>query len=124
VRQGKAASPVEAGSALYVANGQAPRQASADEQAEADSWRNGTLTVSRRALRDVLPQLKRWYNLDVTVPDSAFLSRPVTLRASLDSSRQAIRGIEQSTGLQFGYRGQAMVFEAADGKATTGKQKN
>jgi hypothetical protein len=34
----------------------------------------------------------------------------VTLRASLDSSRQAIRGIEQSTGLEFGYIGPNMVF--------------
>lgn len=124
VRQGKSATPVQAGSALYVARGQAPREASADERAEADSWRSGTLTISHRALRDVLPQLKRWYNLDVTVPDSAFMSRPVTFSASLDSSRQAIRGIEQSTGLQFGYRGQNMIFEDAGGKASTGKQKN
>jgi hypothetical protein len=57
------------------------------------------------------------------VPDSALLARKVTLRASLDSSRQAIRGIEQSTGLQFGYRGQNMVFEEASSKPSASKTK-
>ena len=35
----------------------------------------------------------------------------MSLRASLDSSRQAIRGIEESTGLEFGYIGPNMVFK-------------
>jgi ferric-dicitrate binding protein FerR (iron transport regulator) len=123
VREGKVVRPLAAGNALLIAHGQAPRIASPDEREEADGWRNGNLTVTNRTLRDVLPQLKRWYNLDVMVPDSALLARKVTLRASLDSSRQAIRGVEQSTGLQFGYRGQNMVFEEAAGKPTSGKAK-
>lgn len=124
VREGKIVRPLDAGGALYIAHGQAPRVASPDEREEADGWRGGNLTVTNRTLRDVLPQLKRWYNLDVKVPDSALLARRVTLRASLDSSRQAIRGVEQSTGLTFGYQGQTMVFEDKGGKASSSKQKN
>ncbi len=123
VRDGKLTQPVGAGSAMYIARGQAPRTASADERAEADGWRSGSLTLANRPLREVLPQLKRWYNLDVKVPDSTLLDRKVTFRASLDSSRQAIRGVEQSTGLTFGYRGQTMVFEAGPTAPSGGKQK-
>jgi len=119
VREGKIVRPLEAGSALFVARGQAPRVASPEEREEADGWRGGSLVVTNRPLRDVIPQLKRWYNLDVKVPDSALLGRRVTLRASLDSSRQAIRGIEQSTGLSFGYQGQTMIFEDPSSKAST-----
>lgn len=122
VREGKLVRPLAAGNALFVAHGRAPRVASPDEREEADGWRGGTFAITNRTLRDVLPQLRRWYNLDVTVPDSSLLDRKVTLRASLDSSRQAIRGVEQSTGLQFGYRGQTMVFEDGAGKASSGKQ--
>jgi len=124
VREGKLVRPLEAGSALFVAQGQSPRVASPDEREEADGWRNGTLTITNRALRDVLPQLRRWYNMDVHVPDSALLGRKVTLRASLDSSRQAIRGVEQSTGLKFGYQGQTMVFEDVSSPASSNKQKH
>jgi ferric-dicitrate binding protein FerR (iron transport regulator) len=123
VREGNAMHPLEAGKALFVMRGQAPRPASADEREEADGWRSGTLTLANRPLRDVLPQLKRWYDLDVKVPDSALLERRVSLRASLDSTRQAIRGVEQSAGVTFGYQGQTMVFEDAKTIPSSDKQK-
>ena len=121
VREGKLVRSLDVGGALHVAHGMAPRLASPDERERADGWRNGTLVLTNRSLRDVLPELKRWYNLDVMVPDSGLLVRRVSLRASLDSSRQAIRGVEQSTGLQFGYQGSQMIFE--DGKATASSTK-
>jgi transmembrane sensor len=124
VREGKRAQPLAAGGALFVARGQAPRQASADERGAADGWRGGTLVLADRPLRDVLPQLKRWYDLDIQVPDRALLERRVTLRASLDSTRQAIRAVEQSAGVSFGYQGQTMVFEDARTTPSTDKQRN
>lgn len=121
VRQDKDVRTVNAGNALFIAMGAAPRAASPDERAEADAWRSGTLTITNRQLRDVLPQLKRWYNLDVHVPESAMLNRRVTLRASLDSSRQAIRGIEESAGLRFDYDGATMVFRDATAPVKSSK---
>jgi ferric-dicitrate binding protein FerR (iron transport regulator) len=111
VRGAKNARSLSAGSALVVAGKDVEaRAASPDERDAADGWRTGILSITNRQLRDVLPQLKRWYNLDVKALDTSTLARTVTLRASLDSSRQAIRGVEKSTGLEFGYEGQAMVF--------------
>lgn len=124
VRDGKLVRSVDAGSALHVAHGAEPRLASPDERERADGWRNGTLVLTNQSLRNVLPELKRWYNLDVSVPDSGLLGRKVSLRASLDSSRQAIRGVEQSTGLQFGYRGSQMVFEDGKSSVSTPPKRN
>lgn len=121
VRRGKATQDLGAGSALIVPDGKAARAATTAEREEAEGWRGGTLTVTNRSLRDVLPELKRWYGLSVLVPNTELLDKRVTLRASLDSSRQAIRGIEQSTGLEFGYQGQNMVFREAAPKAASPK---
>jgi ferric-dicitrate binding protein FerR (iron transport regulator) len=111
VRVGEQARPLAAGAGLLVAAGGAARAATTAEIDEASGWNTGTLAVTNRPLREVLPQLRRWYGLTVLAPDDKLLARPVSLRASLDSSRQAIRGIEQSTGLEFGYIGPNMVFK-------------
>jgi ferric-dicitrate binding protein FerR (iron transport regulator) len=128
VRQGTTTRDLAAGGALIVPDGKAARTPTAAEREEADGWRGGMLSATNRPLRDVLPELKRWYGLTVLVPNTELLTRKVTLRASLDSSRQAIRGIEESTGLEFGYQGQNMVFherapQAAKAKASKTKTK-
>jgi ferric-dicitrate binding protein FerR (iron transport regulator) len=120
VRAGEQTQTLQAGGAVVIPAGQPARVATTAESDEAAGWNSGTLTVTNRPLRDVLPQLRRWYGLTVTVPQDTLLARPVTLRASLDSSRQAIRGIEQSTGLEFGYIGQNMVFRE---RAASGAKK-
>jgi ferric-dicitrate binding protein FerR (iron transport regulator) len=111
VRRGKESRTLAPGEGVIAREGEALRTASATEREVTDGWRSGMLVVAGQPLRDVLPQLRRWYNLDVHVQQPALLDRPVTLRASLDSSRQAIRGVEQSAGVEFGYVGQNMVFQ-------------
>lgn len=110
VRHGEDAQHVATGHGLVIVPGQPARATTKDEDAAAAGWNDGTLTVVNRPLREVLPQLRRWYGLSVNVPQTALLDRPASFRASLDSSRQAIHGIEQSTGLEFGYIGPNMVF--------------
>jgi ferric-dicitrate binding protein FerR (iron transport regulator) len=121
VRHGEDAQPVAAGTALVIAPGQPSHAATRDEADAAAGWTTGTLIVTNRPLREVLPQLRRWYGLTVNVPQAALLERPTSLRASLDSSRQAIHGIEQSTGLEFGYIGPNMVFREREAPAAKKK---
>ena len=54
--------------------------------------------------------MKRWYGYEIRVPKTALLDRKVTMRASLDSGMQAIRLVAESSGLEFGYAGQNMVY--------------
>lgn len=109
VHDGDAVRTLAAGNALTV-QGTAMRPATPAERDAADAWRTGRLIVDNRPLGDVLPMLRRWYAMTVTVPQTSLLSRPVTLNASLDSSREAISGIEKSTGLEMGYSDSTMVF--------------
>ena len=113
VRRGETRTSVAKGSSLVVGAGVSSHPATASERDAADGWRQGFYSVDGKPLRAVLPELLRWYGLNITVPDATLLDRPVMMRASLDSTRQAIRGVEKSTGLQFGYVGQNMVFQAA-----------
>lgn len=101
---------VAAGSSLYLPAGGQPRAATAAERDAADSWRTGTMAVTGAPLERALAELRRWYGLDIRVRDTALLSRRVSLRASLDSSSQAIRALERETGLVFGYDGSTMIL--------------
>jgi transmembrane sensor len=117
IRKDKEETPLATGAALVIPDSGAARQATPDERVETEGWRQGTLAITKQPLREVLPQLKRWYGLNVMVQQPKLLERPVTMVVSLDSSRQAIRAVEASTGLEFGYVGQNMVFREPAAKA-------
>ncbi|MEO6529212.1 MAG: FecR domain-containing protein [Gemmatimonadaceae bacterium] len=119
VGRGKERQEVPAGKSVMVLRGGEPRAASDAERDEADAWRTGALSVSNRPLRDVLPLLSRWYGMTISAQPEAILDRKVSFRASLDSTRQAIRGIEQSAGVQFGWVGQNMVFHEGAASSKT-----
>ena len=110
VRQGEVIRPVAAGAGLVVQDNGTMRVATAEERDEAAGWETGTLAVENRPLKDALARVKRWYGYEIRVPHDSLLLKKVTMRASLDSGMQAIRQIEKSSGLEFGYAGQNMVF--------------
>ena len=110
VRQGDVSHPLAAGAALVVRDDGTTHPANDAERAEASGWTSGTLAVENRPLKEALAMMKRWYGYEIRVPKVALLERRVTMRASLDSGMQAIRLVEQSSGLEFGYAGQNMVY--------------
>jgi ferric-dicitrate binding protein FerR (iron transport regulator) len=118
VGRGKEMQDVPAGKAVIVYPGKAPRVASDAERTEADAWRNGNFSVNNRPLGEVLPLLSRWYGLHISAQPQTLNDRRVTFTASLDSTRQAIRGIEQSAKVTFGYVGMNMVFHDSTAKST------
>ncbi|MCU0633281.1 MAG: FecR domain-containing protein [Gemmatimonadaceae bacterium] len=78
--------------------------ASPTEAALAFDWVDGKFTTAPGAtLGTVLPELRRWYRLNLEVSDSALLANPVSFTASLESSKEAIAALEQSAGVKFGY---------------------
>ncbi len=111
LRQGKSIQMLAAGGASVLMANAPARVATPAEREEADGWTTGMLAVNERALKEVLPQIKRWYGADILVKDLTLLDRKVTMHASLDSLLQAIHGVEKSAGLQFGYVGPNMVFQ-------------
>ena len=123
VRHGEQTDAVQAGSSLVVPRSGAVHAASQGERNSADAWRTGSVVIDSASLGSVLPELRRWYALDVHVPDAALRARTVSIRAPLDSSRQAIRQIEHDAGAQFGYVGDTMVFQTASAPAASPKGK-
>ena len=112
VKVGDSTRTVGAGQAVFVKDSRM-REPTEPELQEATSWNDKTLTIANRSLRDVLPQLKRWYGIDIKVVDLPLLDRPVSLQASLDSPKEAISGVEKSANVKFGYEGKTMVFHDA-----------
>ena len=104
---------VSKGSGIVVTSASTFREATPGEVEELTTWSDGSLTISGRQLRAVLPELKRWYGVDIKVPDLPLLDRSVTLHAPLDSPQAAITEVEKSAGLKFGYEGKTMVFRDA-----------
>jgi ferric-dicitrate binding protein FerR (iron transport regulator) len=122
VQVGDSLRAVTAGHAVLVSK-KTMREPSAPELQEATTWNDKTLTIANRQLRDVLPQLKRWYGLDIKVLDRPLLDRMVTLQASLDSPNEAITGVSKSANVKFGYEGKTMVFTDAKGASTKAAKK-
>jgi ferric-dicitrate binding protein FerR (iron transport regulator) len=118
VKVGDSVRVVGAGKAVFVKD-KAMREPTEPELLEATSWQEQKLTIANRQLRDVLPQLRRWYGLDIKVLDQPLLERMVTMQASLDSPKEAINGIQQSANVQFawGADGKTMLFKDAPAKA-------
>lgn len=122
VKVGDSLHAVPAGKALLIKNKEV-REPTAAEIEEATSWNEQTLTIANRQLRDVLPQLRRWYGLDIKVLDAPLLDRMVTIQASLDSPKEAINAVQQSAHVQFawGADGKTMLFK--DAPAAKGAKK-
>ena len=91
---------LQAGQAMVFARGTAPVAATRELADESLGWTADSLLIAQRPLRDVIPQLSRWYALDLWVADSALLDRPVTMRAGLGSSREAITALEQAANVR------------------------
>jgi ferric-dicitrate binding protein FerR (iron transport regulator) len=113
VRSGEERREVAAGQGLVVAENGALRAPSGAELEEATAWTDGKLTIVGRPLRSALPQLKRWYSVDIKVPDYKLLDRPVTVRTTTEATKEAIAQVEQSGRLQFAWVGENMTFKDA-----------
>jgi ferric-dicitrate binding protein FerR (iron transport regulator) len=111
VRHGEVIRNVPTGMSLQVTDDGTMSVPSAEELQEATTWVDGKVTIPAKPLRYILPQLKRWYGLDVKVQDTTLLQRNVFLSAPVNSPRLAVQSVEQSAGLRFTQIGDNMAFE-------------
>ena len=102
---------LQSGTAIMVDSTGRMTVPSTDQVNETSGWADGTVNIAGQTLRYILPQLKRWYGLDVKVPDASLLDRKVFLNAKANSPREALTSVEKSGGLKFAYVGENMVFQ-------------
>jgi ferric-dicitrate binding protein FerR (iron transport regulator) len=103
VKSGDAARDVTAPNGVVVTQQGEIRDATPAELEEGMAWIDDQFVVSNRPVREALRRVNRWYAMTVAVPDSALLARPVTVKASLKDSGDAIAAIEKTGKLKFGY---------------------
>jgi ferric-dicitrate binding protein FerR (iron transport regulator) len=106
------------GSALAVARDGAMTPLVAPALDDALGWADGRLVLTRRPLREALPEFKRWYLLDLYAQDSALAGREITMSSDLASSRQAIAALETAGELKLVYQGKTMVLQDARPRAS------
>src|SRR5205823_844538 len=115
---------VEAGHTILVDAAGVVRDATPDEAEEAASWADGKLTMINRPLREVLPQLQRWYNQDVSVRDLKLLDKTATVRTSLDSSGAALAEVAKTSGLTLTKdAGRTVLIDQTAAKPPVGRKK-
>lgn len=111
LKYGETLRNIQAGQTFLVTETGEMRVPSAEDIQEATGWVDGNVTISGRPLRYVVPQMRRWYGLDIKVTDENLLGRTAFLSAPMNSPRAAITSVEQSAGVKFTYVGQNMVFQ-------------
>lgn len=122
LRLGEQIRTVTAGQALSVSPEGTMEVPSKEMLDAARTWVDGNVTIAGMKLREMLPQLKRWYGLDISVADPKLLDREVFLHAAVNSPKEAIASVERSGGLKFTYVGDNMAFQdTAGAKATKRK---
>jgi transmembrane sensor len=104
VQQGEAVS-VEPSGLIFLA--------SAVELAETLGWVDGQLVINDRPLRDALPVLHRWFDLDIRLAEEQLSDRRVTMRVGLDSTLTAIRLLQENAHVALTYdRNRPVLYDA------------
>jgi ferric-dicitrate binding protein FerR (iron transport regulator) len=102
--------PLAAGQTLLVLNNGTFMDLDEGKATLYFSWADGSFVSSNQPLRKVLSELKKWYALAITPKDSSFLDRPVSMTAPLDSTKLAIKLLEEGAAVK--------VTLTAEGKGT------
>jgi transmembrane sensor len=109
----KEAGEATTGGGLAVAKDGTVRPIAGRPLEEAFSWTDNRFVAGPRPLREVIPEVKRWYAMELWVPDTSLMTRTVVVEASLDSPRDAIAALERPGRLKFDYEGTNMVLRDA-----------
>ncbi|HEU4565501.1 MAG TPA: hypothetical protein VFS05_12655, partial [Gemmatimonadaceae bacterium] len=84
-------------------------------------WTEGRFAAVDRPLREVVPLLRRWYKITMTVPDTSIMARAATVRAPLDSPKDALAALEAQARVVVTYQGKQMVLRDSSAVAPPAK---
>ena len=124
LRQSEERREVGTGMSYLVTNGGSMRVPTTEELNEASAWVDGKIVLAGRSLREVLPELRRWFGLNIHVADEELLAREVFVSAPITSDAQAIASVEQSGKLTFTYVGNNMTFMDAVQTRSAGSRRD
>lgn len=88
--------------ALHITHGQ-------DAAAILD-WTNGRLTFEHTRFADLVPELERWYGIDIRITAPALRDRPVTGQLDTESRSEAMDALGRTLGAQHTTDGSHVTF--------------
>jgi transmembrane sensor len=74
------------------------------------AWTSGSLVLDGLTLADAIPQLERWYDITVTVPDSALAQRRITARFRDETLPQMLDALTLALGARSQQSGRAVTL--------------
>jgi transmembrane sensor len=74
-------------------------------------WTAGALVFDGVSLTDALPQLERWYDIDVVIPDARLAGRPLVARFSHGTAAEALDAIALALDARWSRRGRTVTLE-------------
>jgi ferric-dicitrate binding protein FerR (iron transport regulator) len=121
LRDGDAKSTVTAGNAVRV-RGETIDAVDAAARDLALSWLRDTLVFVDAPVKEVIPELQRWYGLNPKLDHDSLGERRVSLRIALQSSGDAIKALADSAKLHIGFDKDEKVVLSAKPDAPPGKK--
>ena len=109
---GPAESLLVAGDVASVTNGTTVIEHGATVAAMT-AWTDGRLEFAEAPLRDVLPDLARWLDLDLQVADSALLGRRLKSGFRAGPADEMLQAVALSVGARYVRHGRTVVFSLA-----------
>jgi transmembrane sensor len=79
------------------------------------AWAEGRLVFRNTPLREALPQIARWYDVDVRLADTALAGRRITGTFEAESADYVLQLVTQSLGLVYERRGRLVIVGPANG---------
>jgi transmembrane sensor len=74
-------------------------------------WTAGALVFDGVSLTDALPQLERWYDIDLVIPDARLAVRPLVARFSRETAAEALDAIALALDARWSRRGRTVTLE-------------
>ena len=100
VRDADADHAVEAGQAVRVARDGSVSPLDQGTRDAMFAWTRDSLIFNDAPLREVVPQLIRWYDLKLALGDPALGDKRISVRLGLESSGAALEAVRQAAGLK------------------------
>lgn len=77
------------------------------------AWTQGRLEFVNAPLRDVIPELVRWYDLDIRLGDSNLATRPLTASLGTESADEMLRLLEASLQVRVERHGHVVTLHSS-----------
>lgn len=113
VKQGKTEKTLNAGESVAVAKDGTMSTPAPERVTDAFAWIGDNISFTNTPVKEIISEVRRWYDYVIDVRDKDLLERRVTVTAPLTSTKEIIAALEKGAGAKFGFDGQTPILRDA-----------